>query len=847
MSTSPSNRKKSPNKTTVDTPTRRKRCIELPVSVDVEEKSNEKRTKTSPVSNMNSKDRAEKASTEQYEDDFEEDAGSVEKKNASEEDLSPRLSNYDEDSREGKYYNESKSSQDEPSSQPITDSLDFENVDDEDDGTYQGVPLSEISNICEKPPRLMDMMDVRDPNHTFLIQPFKYDPANEDCEPKSILEDGSYVDEWDQDHVRLPCSPSYVTKNGTQRWSIIQDALRKLQRMAETYMASVEDIKETIEECAGRTYQLNCLERLLNEEYSSDERAHFLSTVLSNICSLAMNVHKICSKPPPLLRIGSNRTVTMSQRQCASLMACAFFCLFPRRFNQKVGSEYENYQNPNFNTLFQGGRTGGPSWKLEKLKCVFNYFRRITDKMPNGVLSFRRYRLPETCLPKWADSKEPLCKLHVTKNKTIEDMDGLLQVDFANKYIGGGVMNEGCVQEEIRFVICPEMLVSLLLCEVIQANECVFLIGCERFSSYRGYSTSFEFKEDYTDKTPKDVWGRKLCHVVAMDAIAFRDRATQYKVPNMRRELIKAYTCFRIPAGVTDEKSGIATGNWGCGAFNGNKQLKAIIQLIASSQAGRPLVYLTFRDQGLVTSFYKVYEHLQKEKATDDTLSMIERWRNRLETKYKLIVHGHGDEEARGVGYAKNRAVQHSSGRFLCFQDADDLMCPNRVQEQYRIAVKQTDDAFLIGSKYERIPEGSTDRYTQWANNLTEEQLYTQIYLAHGPTLIMPTWFCARSWFDRLGGFDEIARGRKFYRSLNDDNKHKVIGFCDMDPKKITKGFYTDELSEGKDKRRIPIIHFSQAIPPIIICVKLGLTNNDFEANLASLNIREGVDYWLFS
>ena len=42
-----------------------------------------------------------------------------------------------------------------------------------------------------------------------------------------------------------------------------------------------------------------------------------------------------------------------------------------------------------------------------------------------------------------------------------------------------------------------------------------------------------------------------------------------------------------------------------------------------------------------------------------------------------------------------------------------------------------------------------------------------------------------------------------------------------MDPKKITKGFYTDELSEGKDKRRIPIIHFSQATPPIIICVKL--------------------------
>ncbi|CAF4298911.1 unnamed protein product, partial [Adineta steineri] len=63
-------------------------------------------------------------------------------------------------------------------------------------------------------------------------------------------------------------------------------------------------------------------------------------------------------------------------------------------------------------------------------------------------------------------------------------------------------------------------------------------------------------------------------------------------------------------------KAGIATGNWGCGAFNGNKQLKAIIQLIAASQAERPLVYLTFRDQNLVLSFYKVYKYLLDEKAT---------------------------------------------------------------------------------------------------------------------------------------------------------------------------------------------------------------------------------------
>jgi hypothetical protein len=49
--------------------------------------------------------------------------------------------------------------------------------------------------------------------------------------------------------------------------------------------------------------------------------------------------------------------------------------------------------------------------------------------------------------------------------------DGMLQVDFANKSIGGGVIGWGSVQEEIRFMISPELLVSCLLCEVMLDGE----------------------------------------------------------------------------------------------------------------------------------------------------------------------------------------------------------------------------------------------------------------------------------------------------------------------------------------------------------------------------------------
>jgi len=64
-------------------------------------------------------------------------------------------------------------------------------------------------------------------------------------------------------------------------------------------------------------------------------------------------------------------------------------------------------------------------------------------------------------------------------------------------------LGSGCVQEEIRFSICPEMLVSLLVCEMMERNECVFLIGCERYSLYEGYAQSFKFAGNYTDETPK--------------------------------------------------------------------------------------------------------------------------------------------------------------------------------------------------------------------------------------------------------------------------------------------------------------------------------------------------------
>lgn len=66
----------------------------------------------------------------------------------------------------------------------------------------------------------------------------------------------------------------------------------------------------------------------------------------------------------------------------------------------------------------------------------------------------------------------------------------------------GGVLHGGCVQEEIRFVLSPECLVSLLLCDRMSCDEAILIRGTETFSRYSGYNGSFRFAGPYADSAP---------------------------------------------------------------------------------------------------------------------------------------------------------------------------------------------------------------------------------------------------------------------------------------------------------------------------------------------------------
>lgn len=52
-----------------------------------------------------------------------------------------------------------------------------------------------------------------------------------------------------------------------------------------------------------------------------------------------------------------------------------------------------------------------------------------------------------------------------------------MQVDFASRWIGGGVLSSGLVQEEILFLMSPELIVSRLFTERLADNECLIITG----------------------------------------------------------------------------------------------------------------------------------------------------------------------------------------------------------------------------------------------------------------------------------------------------------------------------------------------------------------------------------
>ncbi|EYB96499.1 hypothetical protein Y032_0150g2785 [Ancylostoma ceylanicum] len=401
--------------------------------------------------------------------------------------------------------------------------------------------------------------------------------------------------------VRLPWSTANIT-DGCYRY---KEIAQELENIAGNGVNSIGDVIDAIKKCAPwiKSYKpYNGLQSFMDHRSNSEQR-EVLDTI-TGIARLALRAKTVFTKPLPLLVTDRPGSVTLSQEQCACLLANAFFCTFEK--------DRENYNKINFSSLFNGTNP----LSHVKLQFILNYFSLVLKKMPDGCVSFRRTVLSEDEVPKWEEDEALMPLVAASSDGTIEDASGCLQVDFASKFIGGGAVRTGAVQEEIRFLICPEMIVSSLLCERMGPREAIHIIGAQRYSSYAGYGRTLAcLPYDGYGSEPRDQFRRVISNVVAMDARNFRQAGTlaQYTPQNINRELNKAYAAFMT---TSDDPRPVASGNWGCGVFGGDKELKSLIQMLAAAKARRSMIYYTFNDEKFEAAMNKHYGMLIQNNAT---------------------------------------------------------------------------------------------------------------------------------------------------------------------------------------------------------------------------------------
>ncbi|KAG9132799.1 hypothetical protein Leryth_026317 [Lithospermum erythrorhizon] len=295
--------------------------------------------------------------------------------------------------------------------------------------------------------------------------------------------------------------------------------------------------------------------------------------------------------------------VVLSQALIGALLACSFFCLFPST-NRNIG----NLRAINFDMLFVCLHQKPDEKQRNKIKCIVHYFERICSEMPTGNVSFERkvtpleYKSSRLSYPNarfWRKSTVPLCRFEV---RTSEASDRFNDNDI-----------KLCRYDHLSFL--------------------------DR------YSSSFVFSGNHVDQRDIDSMGRRKTRIIAIDALR-RPGKRQYELELILREINKAFCGFLdqrkdveyqklfldegISGSVTSEpvedaimsstvakssdhewttslmkfesesqenqnEIGIATGNWGCGAFGGDPEIKTMIQWLAASQALRPFVlYYTF-------------------------------------------------------------------------------------------------------------------------------------------------------------------------------------------------------------------------------------------------------------
>lgn len=146
------------------------------------------------------------------------------------------------------------------------------------------------------------------------------------------------------------------------------------------------------------------------------------------------------------------------------ILSLEFFFGFESCYSKTV-SKYSHFELPPFPRFTFKAMNKGDL--MELLKCLLHYFTRARGGDLKGNVGF--YRVSKKPVA-WDKSTTKLCSvIFVIIYLTLSAAE--FQADFANRYLGGGALEGGCVQEELLFAVKPECIAGMFFCTVMQVQK----------------------------------------------------------------------------------------------------------------------------------------------------------------------------------------------------------------------------------------------------------------------------------------------------------------------------------------------------------------------------------------
>lgn len=316
--------------------------------------------------------------------------------------------------------------------------------------------------------------------------------------------------------------------------------------------------------------------------------------IIPFIQKLAVNLpHMFSHQRVKLMLRGQNSRVVLSREQVSALLAGAFFGIFDSYDELPPFTEGRYFGKFSFLHLYK-------ICNMYAIESIIYYFGRIMAQEPTGELIIRRHRIPFERCPVWKDVEIKLGSVKLLPDHRIWESKAELQIGESSSAISGDALVNGKGREEILFLTHPELLVLRLICESVDDDEAIAVMGAERFSEYEGFGTSLKFIGGYQDtyhRTQDGTISRSICFA---DCTTNIGNYTEYTT-EFDRDLNKIFIALNLmkPPAV---KLDFGTTHWGDSDHKDitgcNKYMKFIQQYMAASALGLTLCYYPGNNSG---------------------------------------------------------------------------------------------------------------------------------------------------------------------------------------------------------------------------------------------------------